>query len=133
MEDLKSWFNEAVVEALTEDDGYELVDTPAPDVLLVTANLVDLIVRVPTETGAARTRSAASSYGEVTLIVEAFDSETGEVLARAADRQDPTQTGTRNLSQVSSVFVKSDTERLFRHWADVMRTRLDELRAAATP
>jgi hypothetical protein len=132
MEELKSWFQEAVVEALEEDDGYEIVETPAPDVLLVTARLVDLIVRVPTET-AGRSRSAASSYGEVTLIVEVFDSETGEILARAADRRDPTQTGTRNLSQVSSVYVRADTERMFRHWAEVMRTRMDELKAAATP
>jgi hypothetical protein len=133
MEDLKSWFQEAVVEALTEDDGYEIVETPAPDVLLVTARLIDLIVRIPTEATAGRTRSAASSFGEVTLIVEAFDSETGEILARAADRQDPTRPGARNLTRVSSVLVKNDTMTLFRHWAEVMRTRLDEIRAAATP
>jgi hypothetical protein len=133
MDDLKSWFQEAVVEALTEDDGYEIVETPAPDVLLVTAKLIDLIVRIPTQNTSGRSRSATSSYGEVTLIVEARDSETGEILARAADRQDPTRTGARSLTQVSTVFVKNDTRTLFRHWADLMRQRLDEVRAAATP
>jgi hypothetical protein len=133
MDDLKSWFQEAVVEALTEDDGYEMVETPAPDVLLVTVKLIDLIVRIPTQNTSGRSRSATSSYGEVTLIVEVRDSETGEILARAADRQDPTRTGTRSLAVVSSVFVKNDTVTLFRHWAELMRQRLDEVRAAATP
>jgi len=134
MEDLKSWFQEAVVEALTEDNGYEIVETPAPDVLLITAELIDLIVRIPTtQSNSGRTRSAARSYGEVTLIVEVRDSETGAILARAAERQDPTRTGARSLTQVSTVFVKNDTSTLFRHWADLMRERLDQLRAAATP
>lgn len=133
MEDLKSWFQEAVVEALTEDDGYEIVETPAPDVLLITAELIDLIVRVPTQNNSGRTRSAARSYGEVTLIVEVRDSETGAILARAAERQDPTRTGGGSLTQVSSVFVRADTRALFQHWADLMRQRLDQVRAAATP
>ena len=58
MDELKSIFQEAVVEALTENDGYEIVETPAPDVLLVTAKLIDLIVRVPTANNSAgRSRS----------------------------------------------------------------------------
>jgi len=131
MEELKSVFHEAVVEALTEDDGYELVETPAPDVLLITASLVDLIVRIPTET-AGRSRSAVSSYGEVTMMVELFDSETGEILALVAERGDPT-TSARNLSYVSSAYVRSDTKRLFEHWADLFRERLDEVREVAKP
>ena len=37
METLKSLFREAVVEALTKDDGYELVDDPGPEVSRITA------------------------------------------------------------------------------------------------
>jgi hypothetical protein len=132
MEELKSMFQEAVVEALTADDGYELVETPAPDVLLITASLIDLIVRIPTETE-GRSRSAVSSYGEVTMMVELFDSETGEVLALAAERADPTRLGARQLTQVTSVYARSDTKRLFEHWAGVLRERLDEVREVAQP
>ena len=46
METLKGMFHEAVVEALTKDDGYELTTEPGPDVLRITASLIDLVVRV---------------------------------------------------------------------------------------
>ncbi len=49
METLKGMFHEAVVEALTKDDRYELTTEPGPDVLRITASLIDLVVRVPTQ------------------------------------------------------------------------------------
>ena len=45
METLKGMFREAVVAALTNDDGYELTTEPGPDVLRIAASLVDLVVR----------------------------------------------------------------------------------------
>ncbi len=129
MEDLKSWFQEAVEEALTSDGGYRIVDTPGPDVVRISAELLNLVVRIPTQASAGRSRTFASSYGEVTLVVEARDSETGEILARAADRRDPTGNSGRDLVEVSRVFVRAETQRLFQYWAEIMRDRLDELRA----
>jgi len=127
MENLKSWFQEVVADVLTEDDGYRIVDTPGPDVLRISADLIDLIVRVPTQPRAGRGRLFTTSYAVVTLIVEVRDSESGEILARAADRRDPT-TGGGELVEVSSTFVRSDVRRLFRYWAGIMRERLDQLR-----
>ena len=128
MENLKSWFQEAVVEALTGDGGYRIVDTPGPDVLRVTAELLDLIVRIPTQASGGRTRTFTSSYGVVTLVVEARDSESGEILARAADRKDPTAASATDLVEVFPGRGRGDTQRLFESWADLMRERLDELR-----
>jgi len=128
MENLKALFLETVVEALSEDDGYRIVDDPAPEVLRISAGLLDLIVRVPTQRGAGRERTFVASYGVVTLIVEARDSESGEILARAAERSDLTQGGNRDLVEVSSTFVGSEARRLFRQYAGLLRERLDELR-----
>jgi len=129
MENFRNMFREAVVTALTENDGYELVDAPAPDVLRVTAELVDLVVRVPTERS-GRDRSYTRSYGEVTLLLELRDSESGEIFARAADRRDPTTNPSGNsMREVSPTFVRADTQRLFEYWANLLRTRLDEVRA----
>ncbi len=72
-----------------------------------------------------------ASYGVVTLIVEARDSESGEILARAAERSDLTPGGNRDLVQVSSTFVRADARRLFWHYAGLLRERLDELRNVA--
>jgi hypothetical protein len=128
MESFRAMFREAVVTALTENDGYVLVDEPAPDVLRITAELVDLVVRVPTERS-GRDRTYARSYGEVTLLLELRDSQSGEIFARAADRRDPTTNPSGNsMREVSPTFVRADTQRLFEYWADLLRTRLDEVR-----
>jgi hypothetical protein len=127
MENLRGGFQEAVVKALTENDGYELTTEPGPDVLRISASLVDLVVRVPTDR-MGRQRSFTRSYGLVSVILELRDSESGEILARAGDRRDPTRDTTSSLAEVSPVFVRADTERLFRYWANLLRERLDALR-----
>ncbi len=127
METLKGMFREAVVEALTEDDGYELTKEPGPDVLRITASLIDLVVSVPTER-VGRQDVYARSYGLVTLILELRDSQSGEILARAGDRREPTRNTTASLDQESPTFMRSDTIRLFQHWADLLRERLDAFR-----
>ena len=128
METLKEIFQTEVVKALTEDDGYELVSEPAPNVLEVTTYLVDLVVRVPTERTGGRNRNFAVSYGEVTLIIELRDSQSREILARVGDRRDPTRSP-GELVEVSPTFVRSDVTRMFRQWATFMRERLDQIRA----
>ncbi len=128
METLKGMFRDAVVAALTKDDGYELTTKPGPDVLRITAALVDLVVRVPTQRGGGRQRNFTRSYGLVTAVLELRDSQSGEILARAADRRDPTRDTSAGLAEVSTPFVRSDTSRLFAHWADLLRERLDALR-----
>ncbi len=125
MDNLREMFQESVVEALTEDDGYELVTEPGPDVLRVSAALIDLVVSVPTEGDVGRGRTFAASYGLVSLILELYDSESGEVLVRGGDRRDPTRTGGRQLAEVNSTWVRSDVTRMFDHWANLLRERLD--------
>jgi hypothetical protein len=52
---------------------------------------MDLVVKIPTERAGGRDQSYTVSYAEVTLIVELRDSESGEILARVADRRDPAE------------------------------------------
>ena len=128
MENFKGWFQEAVVEALSADDGYQIVYAPGPDVLRINAQLIDLIVRTPTQQTGGRGQTTTRSYYEVTVVVEAYDSETGEILARAAERRDPTNNPRDELVSVVPGIVQANTRALFGYWAAVMRTRLDELR-----
>lgn len=134
MNNLKTWFQEEVVEALTEDGGYELVDAPAPDVLRIATALLDLVVKVPTQQTAAPTRAVTRSTAEVTLMVELRDSESGEILARVADRRDPTGSSmNENFSYVSPSYVQADMRELFKFWAGIMRARLDEVTTMGSP
>ncbi len=128
METLKGMFREAVVEALTKNGRYELTTEPGPDVLRITASLIDLVVRVPTQRS-GRQDVYTRSYGLVTVVLELRDAQSGEILARAADRRDPTRDTSTNLAQVSATFVRSDTMRLFQYWANLLRERLDAFRA----
>lgn len=127
MEMLKSAFHDAIEDALEDDPPYEVVTTPGPNVAELTAYLIDLEVRFPTDR-AMRERVAVDSYGQVTMILEIRDSESNEILARVGDRGDPTQT-TYELAGVNSAFVMSDVRRMFDHWAGTVRERLDQVRA----
>jgi len=134
MDVLKSLFQEAVVKELTKDNGYQLVDAPAPDVLRVDCYLIDLVVKVPTQNVTGRQQTFASSYAEVTVVFELHDSESEEVLARVADRGDPTTTGgAGNLASVSSAFVRTDLTRMFEYWAGLLREGMDKINEAPLP
>ncbi len=128
MENFKSMFQQAVEDALTDDDGYRIVETPGPDVLRVTAELMDLIIAVPTQESGVNVDRFARSAGAVTLILEVYDSQSGEIIARAADRRDPSASGSGGMVRVSPQAVRADMRRLFESWAEVLRNRLDDLR-----
>ena len=129
MHNIKTLFQVTVIEALTADDGYRLATAPGPDVLRVHAQLIDLIVKVPTERGPGREYVFADSLGEVTLIGELFDSESGEILARAVDRE-VHQSAAGRLEYSTPVHNRAEAKRVFTRWANLLRDRLDALRSA---
>jgi hypothetical protein len=132
MENLRTWFQEEVVAALTRDDGYELVDAPAPDVLRITADLMDLTVTIPTQETGGRERMATRSFFEVTLVLELRDSESGEIFARVAERRDPGSFN-QTATYVTTSTVQRDTRQMFRYWAEILREGLDDVRAVVSP
>jgi len=126
-ENMKGLFQEAAVNALTSDNGYQIVSSPGPDILRVRCALIDLVVTVPTEEPAGRSRTFAESYGAVTLVVELRDSETGEIFARVADRKEPGSNF--GMNEVSRVSVTSDLRRLFNFWSGYLREGVDKVRS----
>ncbi len=128
MANFKSFFQEAVEDALTQDGGYRIANNPGPDVLRITAELMDLIIAVPTQESGSSTNRVARSPGAVTLVMEIRDSQSGEIIARVADRQDPSASGSGNMVRVSPQAVRADMRRLFGRWATLLRERLDDLR-----
>ncbi len=126
MDVLKSLYRDALVKELTKDNGYQLVDVPGPDVLHIEAYVIDLVIKVPTQTTAGGQRGAVSSYAEVTAVLELYDSESQEILARLADRGDPTSSA--GWASIQPGFVKADLTRLFEYWAGLLRQGLDRIR-----
>jgi len=116
---------EVFAEELGKKGGYEIVDTAGDDVLLVRPAIIDLDVAAPDTMTAGRTRTYTTTAGAATLFIELYDSVTGDILARAADRKEARTTG-GYLSYSNRVTNTADARRMMRKWAVMLRERLDE-------
>lgn len=111
-----------------EKGGYELTDEAAPDVLRVTASIVDLDIYAP-DTRTPGQRNYVVSLGEMTLLAELRDSVSGDILVRAADRERGREFG--DLQIANSVATSAEARRAFAMWAGLLRNALDAARQPA--
>jgi hypothetical protein len=114
---------EEFIEELQKKSAYQVVTEAGPDVLRVQAIIINLYVNAPDTMSAGRSRTYTVSAGEMTLVMELYDSETGQVLARVIDRREATDTGSMRLS--SSVVNASEARMIASSWARILRSRLD--------
>jgi len=105
--------------------GYQIVQSPGPDVLRIRTGVVDLSVFAPDVKSASRTYSASWEAGEATLVVEARDSQTGALLGRALDRR---LAGDRQPYLRTSVSNKADFKKMFSEWAKLSVEGLTRLK-----
>lgn len=111
-----------------EESGYEVVTTGGPDVLRVSAAIVDLYVTAPDVTRAGHTRTYAVSAGRMTLIAELRDTESGAILARVADRKEASNFNT--LTWTTRASNTADARQILRSWAGALRKGLDAARTS---
>ncbi len=107
-------FREVFVEELTENDGYELVDEPAGDALLIRPAIIDLEASAPDTQSAGRSYTFVDSAGAATLYID-----------RKADR------GHGMMQWASRASNRSDAKRVLRTWAGWLRERMDEIHGKA--
>ncbi len=103
--------------------GYELTTENAPDVLRVTPAIVNLYVTAPDTVAAGRSRTYVMDAGRMTLVVEARDSVSGQLLARAVDTKRGTDTG--QLQWANGVTNSVEAQRALSQWARALRSGLD--------
>jgi hypothetical protein len=123
--DMAEAFRQVFVEELTENEGYEVVDAPAANVLLIRPAIIDLEATAPDTKSAGRSYTFVDSAGAATLFIELYDSVSGEVLARAVDRK-----ADRNHSTIqwaTRASNRTDAKRILREWAGWLRERMDEI------
>ncbi len=123
--DVAELFREVFTEKLGEDGGYEIVETAGDDVLLVRPAIIDLDITAPDTLSAGRSRTYSSSAGAATIYIELYDSLTGDILARAADRKAARNVG-GYMSYTNRVTNRADARRMLGSWAGLLRDRLDE-------
>jgi hypothetical protein len=127
-ENIKNGVSQLVQEEFTRElqakDAYQVVNESGPDVLRVKASIVNLYVNAPDTQSPGRSRTYTVSAGEMTIFVELFDSETGELIARMVDRSVARDTGTMNIS--NSVANSSEARAIASAWARILRNGLDK-------
>lgn len=123
--DVASLFKEVFTERLEADGGFEVVVAADYDVLLLRPAIIDLDITAPDVRTAGRSRTFTASTGAATLYLELFDSVSGKIIGRAADRQAARRAG-GNVSWSSRVTNTAEARRMFGRWADRLREFLDE-------
>lgn len=127
--DLAEEFRQVFTEELQQRGGYEVVTgEAAPDVLRVTAAIVDLYVTAPDVAKPGITKTYAVSAGRMTLIAELRDTETGAILARVADRKEASNSA--YFQWTNRATNTADARRILRTWAGALRKGLDSARGA---
>lgn len=115
----------AVFTATLEEGGYPVVDEAADDVLLLRPAIVNLDIAAPQTSRMGRGRTYVDSAGQMTLYIELYDSVTGDMIAKALDRQvDDSRTGFYTWANSSSNRAAAD--RILRGWAEILLDALNE-------
>jgi len=122
--DVATLFERVFTERL-EDAGYEVVDVAGDDVLVVRPAIIDLDITAPDTRSAGRSRTFTSTTGAATLYIQLFDSISGEIIGRAADRQ-TIRSGGGTVNWSNSVTNSADARRMFGRWADRLIGFLDK-------
>ncbi len=125
---VRDGLREEIAAEITRRGGWTFVAEPGPDVLLIRGAIIDLVVTTPgSDTGRSQTYSR--SIGAATLVIEIYDSESLEILARIADRQEITHDSTswRN----DPITNRAAAKRTFRLWARKLADGLEAARSLA--
>jgi hypothetical protein len=114
---------------LGKKDGYPLVEEPAPDVLRVRAQIVNLFINAPETNSPEITHTYVINAGEMTLVAELYDSQTNALLARVVDRERGLDRGLNELQIANRVTNTAEADRILSGWAHRLRTALDKTRS----
>jgi len=121
-------FETVFTEALNSG-GYQVVTEAADDVLLIRPSIVDLDVTAPETHGSGRSNSYSRSAGEMTLYIELFDSVTGDLIAKALDRQIDNPANAGFYTWANSQTNKAASVKILSGWADILLNALNEARS----
>jgi hypothetical protein len=112
-------------EEMANSTRFTMVEEPGPDVLIISGGLHDIVSNVPPEP-MGRADIYLSSIGEITLILEAADSRSNEVIYRAVERR-AAESQSGQAVRSNTVTNWAEIRRLLRRWAMTLREGLDSI------
>ena len=93
--------------------------------MIIRPAIINLDVNAPDTMQPGRTSTYTSSAGEMTLYIELYDSVTGDIIAKAIDRQfDRNNPGF--YTWTNSVTNRSAAIRILKGWAGILVNALNE-------
>ncbi len=123
--DVAALLKEVFTEKLQAGNGFAVTDEAGEDVLFIRPAIIDLDVTAPDTMTAGRSRTYTTTAGAATLYIELYDSVSGAILGRAADRR-TTRNSTHRMTWSSKVTNQQEARRMFGIWADRLRAFLDD-------
>jgi len=121
-------FEEVVTDAfeksLAKSRFYAITTEPGPGTLLLLAAVHDIVSHIPPR-ATGRDNTYVSEIGEATIVLELRDSQSNEVLARAAERRAVLPSGgvVSSNSAGSTFEIRQEAGR----WGTILRNQLDAL------
>jgi len=122
--DLAEQFGEVFSAELENRGDFAMADTPAANVLRITPYIVDLDIYAPDVPSATYSRSYTDSAGRMTLKLELYDSETGDLIAVASDHREAPHRGYAQWT--TRISNRADARQMFQQWAKALNERLLE-------
>lgn len=115
---------EEFIKELSKLERYQIVDKSGPDVLELSGAVIDVESNVPPYMDSPGVGIYLTSVGAATLLIELRDSQSNELLGRAADRRAADSPFALN---VNSVTGWGEVHQLAQSWAALVRKRLEEI------
>lgn len=120
LEELRLYFEGKIKDALTRDDGYELVTEPGPGVARLRVGLVDVKRTIGALNILLVTKATGAGIGGASAEGEMLDAQTGEQLAAAV------RWGGGSRVLIAGFTSMGDAKIAIRRWTRDVRSMLDE-------
>ncbi len=122
-DDLSASFGDAFANSTT----LAIVAEPGPDVLSVQVRVIDIVARVPPTSSGLGSRGsiALDATGQVTLVIEVNDSESGQILARGVETRQVRGAAVRRNQEMLTSW--EDVQLLVDRWAEATRSGVEDL------
>ena len=124
-EKLKETVTGIFADELSKSERFAETAEPGPDTLIIRGALHDIVSRVPPEL-VGRGEIYLSSVGEATLVIEALDSLSGEVIYRGVERRAAARTNQQMIVS-SPANTWGEVRRWARRWAVKLREGMDSI------
>jgi len=126
---LAAEFRKVFTDELQNKGGYQVVDTAAPDVLVLRPALLNVEVNAPDIMTAGINATVVRSAGQMTLFLELWDSTTNTLLARVMDAAADENAFGKQANRVTNTQAADE---ILRNWAHELRVRLDEIKGQSS-